>query len=168
MRGVLGPAVELWTFGSPGGLQVPNFSKCWASPPHLAKLGLRHIGQLNAIQIFIDKTSLTWKHHERSTFTYWLIECTQSASFMKLFQLEIIIFFYWPIEYNPKASFVKVFQFEKITFIYWSLNAFENLDLCECFNLQELLTSIGQFDAFKEFNLLRCFNLKELPLSIAN
>jgi hypothetical protein len=42
MQGVLGPAVELWTFGSPGGLQIPNFSKCWASPPHLAKLGLRH------------------------------------------------------------------------------------------------------------------------------
>jgi len=41
MRGVLGPAVELWTFGSPGGLQIPNFSKCWASPPHLAQLGLR-------------------------------------------------------------------------------------------------------------------------------
>jgi hypothetical protein len=43
MRGVLGPAVELWTFGSPGGLQIRNFSKCWASPPHLAKLGLRHL-----------------------------------------------------------------------------------------------------------------------------
>ncbi len=42
MQGVLGPAVELWTFGSPGGLQIPNFSKCWASPPHLAKVGLRH------------------------------------------------------------------------------------------------------------------------------
>jgi len=45
MRGVLGPAVELWTFGSPGGLQIPNFSKCWASPPHLAKLGLQHVSQ---------------------------------------------------------------------------------------------------------------------------
>jgi hypothetical protein len=44
MRGVLGPAIELWTFGSPKGLQIPNFSKCWASPPHLAKLGLRHLG----------------------------------------------------------------------------------------------------------------------------
>jgi hypothetical protein len=43
MRGVLGPIVELGTFGSPGGLQIPNFSKCWASPPHLAKLGLRHL-----------------------------------------------------------------------------------------------------------------------------
>jgi hypothetical protein len=42
MQGVLSPAVELWTFGSPGGLPIPNFSKCWASPPHLAKLGLRH------------------------------------------------------------------------------------------------------------------------------
>jgi hypothetical protein len=42
MRGVLGPAVELLTFGSPEGLPIPNFSKCWASPPHLAKLGLRH------------------------------------------------------------------------------------------------------------------------------
>jgi hypothetical protein len=38
---VLGLAVELWTFGSPGGLQIPNFSKCLASPPHLAKVGLR-------------------------------------------------------------------------------------------------------------------------------
>ncbi len=43
MRGVFPLAVELWTFRSPGGLQIPNFSKCWASPPHLAKLGLRHL-----------------------------------------------------------------------------------------------------------------------------
>jgi hypothetical protein len=42
MRGVLGLSVELWTFGSPGGLQILTFSKCWASPPHLAKVGLRH------------------------------------------------------------------------------------------------------------------------------
>jgi len=41
MRGVLGLAVELWTFGSPGGLQILTVSKCWASPPHLAKVGLR-------------------------------------------------------------------------------------------------------------------------------
>jgi len=41
MRGVLGLAVELWTFGSPRGLQILTFSKCWASPPHLAKVGLR-------------------------------------------------------------------------------------------------------------------------------
>jgi len=45
MRGVLGLAVELQTFGSSGGLQVLTFSKCWASPPHLAKVGLRHRGQ---------------------------------------------------------------------------------------------------------------------------
>ncbi len=41
MQGVLGLAVELRTFGSPRGLQIPNFSKCWALPPHLAKVGLR-------------------------------------------------------------------------------------------------------------------------------
>jgi hypothetical protein len=41
MRGVLGLDVELWTFGSPKGLQLLTFSKCWASPPHLAKVGLR-------------------------------------------------------------------------------------------------------------------------------
>ncbi len=44
MQGVLGLAVELWTFGSPEGLQILTFSKCWASPPHLAKVGLRHMG----------------------------------------------------------------------------------------------------------------------------
>jgi hypothetical protein len=43
MRGVLGLAIELWTFGSPGGLQILTFSKCWASPPHLAKVGLRQL-----------------------------------------------------------------------------------------------------------------------------
>jgi hypothetical protein len=41
MRGVLGFAVEVWTFGSPGGLQILTFSKCCASPPHLAKVRLR-------------------------------------------------------------------------------------------------------------------------------
>jgi len=41
MQGVLSLAVELWTFRSPRGLQISNFSKCWASPPHLAKVGLR-------------------------------------------------------------------------------------------------------------------------------
>jgi len=39
----LGLDVELWTFGSPGGLQLLTFSKCWASPPHLAKVGLQHL-----------------------------------------------------------------------------------------------------------------------------
>jgi len=43
MRGVLPLAVELWTFGSPGRLPTSNFSKCWASPPHLAKVGLRQL-----------------------------------------------------------------------------------------------------------------------------
>jgi hypothetical protein len=43
MRGVLGLAVELSTFGSLRGLQILTFSKCWASPPHLAKVGLRQI-----------------------------------------------------------------------------------------------------------------------------
>jgi len=42
MRGVVSLAVELWTFGSPGRLQTSNFSKCWASPPHLAKVDLQH------------------------------------------------------------------------------------------------------------------------------
>jgi hypothetical protein len=46
----LGPAVELWTFGSPGGLQIPNFSKCWASPPHLAKLGLQQFGRYGGVK----------------------------------------------------------------------------------------------------------------------
>jgi hypothetical protein len=42
MRGGLPLAIELWTFESPGRLPTSNFSKCWASPPHLAKVGLRH------------------------------------------------------------------------------------------------------------------------------
>jgi hypothetical protein len=37
MRGVFPLAVELWTFGSPGGLRISNFSKCWASPPTLGQ-----------------------------------------------------------------------------------------------------------------------------------
>jgi len=40
---VLGLAVEPQTFGSPRGLQILTFSKCWASPPHLAKVGLATI-----------------------------------------------------------------------------------------------------------------------------
>ncbi len=44
MQGVLPLAVELWTFGSPGRLPTSNFSKCWASPPHLTKVGLRQLG----------------------------------------------------------------------------------------------------------------------------
>jgi hypothetical protein len=114
-------------------------------------------------KFFICKIFTTWKHRERSPFIYGQIECTQSV------------------------SFVKVFQFEMTSFIYWSLIALENLELCECFNLQELLTCtlansmhskkfscesficmslhellmfIGQFNAFKELNLLRCFNLR--------
>ncbi len=48
MRDVLSLVVELWTFGSPGGLQILNFSKCWASPPHLAKVGLRQLWDVNS------------------------------------------------------------------------------------------------------------------------
>jgi len=50
MRGVLGLVVELWTFRSPGGLQILTFSKCWASPPHLAKVGLRHLWPLKFLE----------------------------------------------------------------------------------------------------------------------
>jgi hypothetical protein len=41
MRGVLPLAVEFWTFGSPGGLQIPTFPSVGLHPRHLAKLGLR-------------------------------------------------------------------------------------------------------------------------------
>jgi hypothetical protein len=49
MRGVLGLAVELWSFGSPGRLQILTFSKCWASPPHLAKVGLWQTNYLGSL-----------------------------------------------------------------------------------------------------------------------
>jgi hypothetical protein len=66
MRGVLGLAVELWTFESPGGLQILTFSKCWASPPHLAKVGLRHATQLLLMMfhLFLDLLTSTnrWKY----------------------------------------------------------------------------------------------------------
>jgi len=57
MQGVLALAVELWTFGSPDGLQVLTFSKCWASPPHLAKVGLRQLKR------FRWRLQLCFKHH---------------------------------------------------------------------------------------------------------
>jgi hypothetical protein len=49
MQGVLPLAIDLWTFESPGRLPTSNFSKCWASPPHLAKVGLRHPPFLNYV-----------------------------------------------------------------------------------------------------------------------
>jgi len=61
------------------------------------------IGQLNTLKFFIYKTSLNWKHLEKNTFIYGRIECTQSASFVKAFQLEIITFIYWPIDYIEKS-----------------------------------------------------------------
>jgi hypothetical protein len=72
------------------------------------------IDQLNTLQIFIYKTSRTWKYHPKNTFIYGRIECIQSV------------------------SFVVVFQFEITSFTYWSLSALENFDLCESFNLQKL------------------------------
>jgi hypothetical protein len=42
IRGVLPLAVELWTFGSPGGLQVPNFGSVGLHPHTWPKVGLRH------------------------------------------------------------------------------------------------------------------------------
>jgi hypothetical protein len=77
--------------------------------PNLRKL-LSSIGQLNALQVFIYKIFPSWKHHERNTFIYGWIECTQNASFVKVFKLEVTIFIYWLIEYIPKASSVKVFH----------------------------------------------------------
>jgi hypothetical protein len=57
MRGVLGLDVELWTFGSPGGLQILIFSKCWASPPHLAKVGLQQLNSNHSKNIKCHITS---------------------------------------------------------------------------------------------------------------
>jgi hypothetical protein len=47
MQGVFPLSVDLWTLGSPGGLQLLTFSKCWASPPHLAKVGLQQSSLTN-------------------------------------------------------------------------------------------------------------------------
>jgi hypothetical protein len=69
---------------------------------------------IECIPNFIYKIFTTWKHHLKNTFMYGRIECTQSV------------------------SFVMVFQFEITSFTYWSLSALENFDLFECFNLQEL------------------------------
>ncbi len=43
------------------GLQIPNFSKCWASPPHLVKVGLRQIKSLGAGETDVcgPKTKIT-------------------------------------------------------------------------------------------------------------
>ncbi len=51
------------------------------------------INQL-AFQISTYKTSTTCKNYERSKFIYRRIECTQSVSFVKVFQFEIISFIY--------------------------------------------------------------------------
>jgi hypothetical protein len=39
MRGVLGRAVELYTFGSPGGLQIPHFGSVGLHPHTWPKWG---------------------------------------------------------------------------------------------------------------------------------
>jgi hypothetical protein len=93
MRGVLGLAVELWTFGSPGGLQTSNFSKCWASPPHLAKVGLRQVFTefgdsytlLDVYNIF-EKLKLAHAHYEAS-ITFKALTSTSHAN-------QIITFFF--------------------------------------------------------------------------
>ncbi len=88
MRGFLGPAVELWTFGSPGGLPIPNFSKCWASPPHLAKLGLRQGSSTDQV---VSSLSHPFASDDCSTLNYDItldeivqmmrrLKCNKSAS----------------------------------------------------------------------------------------
>ncbi len=58
MQGVLGLAIELWTFGSHRGLQIPYFSKCWASPPTLGQSGVataivnQHLKMLHALTMW--------------------------------------------------------------------------------------------------------------------
>jgi len=65
MRGVLCLSVELWTFGSPKRFPTPNFSKCWASPPHLAKVGLRHERHMVFLVGFFD-----WSDHFDQVLSY--------------------------------------------------------------------------------------------------
>jgi len=98
--------------------------------PNLREL-LSSISQLNTLQIFIYKIFPTWKHHEKNTFIYGKIKCTQSASFVKVFQLEITTFICWPIKYIPKASFVNVFQFLKTTS---SISHWVHLKILICVN----------------------------------
>jgi hypothetical protein len=45
---------------------MPNFSKCWASPPHLAKLGLR--------QIQISYHKACWKGYDGVDVLKWNFE----------------------------------------------------------------------------------------------
>jgi len=49
----------------------PNFSKCWASPPHLAKVGLRHswplkVGNRHLPNIWIKSATRRWKDLKES------------------------------------------------------------------------------------------------------
>ncbi len=148
--------------------QLNAFQKLYLKECLNLKKLLSSIGQLNTLQIFIYKISLSWKHFERSTFICWRIECTQSASFVRVFWLEIIIFIYWSIEYIPKASFVKVFKLEITTFIYWSLCTWKSWLVWMLQLARIIYMYIDQLNALKELNLLRCFNLNELFSCIAN
>jgi hypothetical protein len=52
MRGVFGLAVEVWTFESPEGLQIPNFGSVGLHPHTLAKVGLRPLKMTNQIVLY--------------------------------------------------------------------------------------------------------------------
>jgi hypothetical protein len=43
---------------------IPTFSKCWASPPHLAKVGLRHFHLVPfSPRIFSSPVEFSWGYH---------------------------------------------------------------------------------------------------------
>jgi hypothetical protein len=58
MRGVLGLAVELQTFGSPGGLQIPNFGSVRLHPHTWPKWGCDNLDLLWAMEVFSKKSTL--------------------------------------------------------------------------------------------------------------
>jgi len=109
MQGVLGLAVELWTFGNPGGLQTSNFSKCWASPPHLVKVGLRHQESSNyALTNFFGLCKFVWiidpfathlnPHPKAPARPYtpkvlWTRKCTPTPSPSAIFNFGLVIKF---------------------------------------------------------------------------
>jgi hypothetical protein len=64
---------------------------------------------------------------ERTTFIYWLIECTPKAWFVRVFQLERTIFIYQLIECSPKAWWKGALTWKN--YFHLLANAIQNLYL---------------------------------------
>jgi hypothetical protein len=100
----------------------------------------------------------------RITYIYWPIACT-SKPWFEVFKVTKITYIYWLIDYTPKPSFGEVFEVTIITYIYWLIECTSKIYSFVMFRLAKITYILANCMHSKTFIWGGVWNYKNyLPL----